>query len=190
MSGRAGGRAFRRPDRRRRHLRRRRRLSPDARSARARSFVVLEAQDELRRHLAARTDIPGIRSDSDLYTFGYRFKPWIGTPIATADEILQLHGRGDRRERPRAATSATATGSSRASWSSDDNLLDHRGRRAPTPARRVRFTAELPVDVPGLLPPRRGLHARMAGHGPTSRAGSSTRRPGPRTSTTRASGSS
>ena len=39
---------------------------------------------ELRRHLAARTAIPGIRSDSDLYTFGYRFKPWTGAPIATA----------------------------------------------------------------------------------------------------------
>tara|TARA_R110000824_G_scaffold390760_2_gene587423 strand:+ start:90301 stop:91809 length:1509 start_codon:yes stop_codon:yes gene_type:complete len=30
---------------------------------------------------------PGIRSDSDLYTFGYRFKPWVGAPIASADEI-------------------------------------------------------------------------------------------------------
>ncbi|MBL8382775.1 MAG: NAD(P)/FAD-dependent oxidoreductase [Burkholderiales bacterium] len=32
---------------------------------------------------------PGIRSDSDLYTFGYRFKPWVGPPIATAAEILR-----------------------------------------------------------------------------------------------------
>lgn len=32
---------------------------------------------------------PGVRSDSDLHTFGYRFKPWRGTPIATADEILK-----------------------------------------------------------------------------------------------------
>lgn len=32
---------------------------------------------------------PGVRSDSDLHTFGYRFKPWKGTPIATADEILK-----------------------------------------------------------------------------------------------------
>ena len=31
---------------------------------------------------------PGVRSDSDLYTFGYRFKPWVGPPIATADKIL------------------------------------------------------------------------------------------------------
>lgn len=35
---------------------------------------------------------PGIRSDSDLYTFGYRFKPWLGKPIATADEILKYVG--------------------------------------------------------------------------------------------------
>ncbi len=32
---------------------------------------------------------PGVRSDSDLYTFGYRFKPWVGPPIATAEEILK-----------------------------------------------------------------------------------------------------
>lgn len=35
---------------------------------------------------------PGIRSDSDLYTFGYRFKPWVGPPIATAEEILHYMG--------------------------------------------------------------------------------------------------
>ncbi len=35
---------------------------------------------------------PGIRSDSDLYTFGYRFKPWTSAPIATAQEILTYLG--------------------------------------------------------------------------------------------------
>lgn len=30
---------------------------------------------------------PGIRSDSDLFTFGYSFKPWRGPSIATAEEI-------------------------------------------------------------------------------------------------------
>ncbi|MCS6986815.1 MAG: NAD(P)/FAD-dependent oxidoreductase [Sphingomonadaceae bacterium] len=35
---------------------------------------------------------PGIRSDSDLYTFGYRFKPWVGPPIATREEILKYLG--------------------------------------------------------------------------------------------------
>lgn len=35
---------------------------------------------------------PGIRSDSNLYTFGYRDKPWTGPPIATAQEILTYMG--------------------------------------------------------------------------------------------------
>lgn len=52
------------------------------------SFIVLEAQDGFggtwRTHR-----YPGIRSDSDLYTFGYRFKPWTSAPIATAEEILK-----------------------------------------------------------------------------------------------------
>jgi len=35
---------------------------------------------------------PGARSDSDLFTFGYRFKPWPGNPIATSQEILKYLG--------------------------------------------------------------------------------------------------
>ena len=35
---------------------------------------------------------PGIRSDSDLHTFGYRFKPWTTAPIASAAEILKYMG--------------------------------------------------------------------------------------------------
>ncbi len=32
---------------------------------------------------------PGIRSDSDLFTFGFSWKPWSGPPIAIAEEILK-----------------------------------------------------------------------------------------------------
>jgi cation diffusion facilitator CzcD-associated flavoprotein CzcO len=55
------------------------------------SFVVLEGLESfggtwwMHRY-------PGIRSDSDLHTFGYRFKPWLGAPIANADEILKYMG--------------------------------------------------------------------------------------------------
>ena len=55
------------------------------------SFVVLDAMEDfggtwwMHRY-------PGIRSDSDLYTFGYRFKPWTGKPIATAEEIRTYMG--------------------------------------------------------------------------------------------------
>jgi hypothetical protein len=55
------------------------------------SFVILETQAGFggtwRTHR-----YPGVRSDSDLYTFGYRFKPWTGPPIATAREILSYMG--------------------------------------------------------------------------------------------------
>ncbi len=54
-------------------------------------FVVVEAQDGFggtwRTHR-----FPGIRSDSDLHTFGYSFKPWTGPPIATAAEIKAYMG--------------------------------------------------------------------------------------------------
>ena len=64
------------------HLRQR---CPDKR------FVVLESQAGFggtwRTHR-----YPGVRSDSDLFTFGYRFKPWVGAPIASGAEILAYLG--------------------------------------------------------------------------------------------------
>src|SRR5215472_15543409 len=55
------------------------------------SFVALEAQDTFGGTWITHR-YPGIRSDSDLYTFGYRFKPWTSAPIATAAEILKYMG--------------------------------------------------------------------------------------------------
>ncbi len=55
------------------------------------SFVVLESQASFGGTWLTHR-YPGIRSDSDLYTFGYRFKPWTGAPIATAAEILRYVG--------------------------------------------------------------------------------------------------
>src|SRR6516164_8725341 len=51
-------------------------------------FVVLEALEGCGGTWLTHR-YPGIRSDSDLYTFGYRFKPWTGAPIATGAEILR-----------------------------------------------------------------------------------------------------
>jgi len=50
------------------------------------SFVILEMQETFGGTWWTHK-YPGIRSDSDLHTFGYSFKPWVGPPIATADEI-------------------------------------------------------------------------------------------------------
>ncbi|HZU76370.1 MAG TPA: NAD(P)/FAD-dependent oxidoreductase, partial [Dehalococcoidia bacterium] len=55
------------------------------------SFVVLEALENFGGTWWTHR-YPGIRSDSDLYTFGYRFKPWTGAPIASAEEIRTYMG--------------------------------------------------------------------------------------------------
>jgi len=51
-----------------------------------RRFALVEAMDSFggtwRTHR-----YPGARSDSDLYTYGYGFRPWRGRALATADEI-------------------------------------------------------------------------------------------------------
>ena len=53
-----------------------------------RRFAVLEA----RQHIGGTWDLfryPGIRSDSDLHTFGFEFKPWVGEhAFANGGEIL------------------------------------------------------------------------------------------------------
>jgi len=54
-------------------------------------FVVLEALESFGGTWLMHK-YPGVRSDSDLYTFGYRFKPWVGQPIATAEAIRQYMG--------------------------------------------------------------------------------------------------
>jgi cation diffusion facilitator CzcD-associated flavoprotein CzcO len=55
------------------------------------SYVVLETQESFGGTWLTHR-YPGIRSDSDLHTFGYSFKPWTGPPIATAAEIKSYMG--------------------------------------------------------------------------------------------------
>ena len=55
------------------------------------TFVVLEEQENFGGTWWTHK-YPGIRSDSDLHTFGYSFKPWTSAPIATAAEIRSYMG--------------------------------------------------------------------------------------------------
>jgi len=86
----------------------------------ATSFVILEEQETFGGTWWTHK-YPGIRSDSDLHTFGYRFKPWVGPPIATAEEILSYMGEvieeNDLARRIRYNHHI-----SHASWSSKTNL--------------------------------------------------------------------
>ena len=102
-----------------------------------RSFVLLDALDA--RGGTWRTHrYPGVRSDSDLFTFGYGFKPWRGPSIATADEILayldevieENHLAEKIRYRHRVRT---------ASWSSEEKLWTVEVDREDT-GEQLRFT--------------------------------------------------
>jgi cation diffusion facilitator CzcD-associated flavoprotein CzcO len=95
---------------------------------RSKQYLILEALEDFGGTWRMHT-YPGIRSDSDLYTFGYRFKPWIGPPIATAEEILTYMGEvideNGIGEHIRYRHKIMA-----ARWSSDDKLWTvdvHRG---------------------------------------------------------------
>ena len=130
-------------------------------------FVMLESQAGFggtwRTHR-----YPGIRSDSDLFTFGYGFKPWMGTPIAGADEILEYLGEVIDENRLGAAHPLRPRASARPTGRARDSAgrSRPRARREGPGAGAARSRREVPVDVPGLLPPCRGLHAAVAGHGP------------------------
>ena len=84
-----------------------------------RSFAIIEA----RSNIGGTWDLfryPGIRSDSDMYTLGYAFKPWTeGDAIADGDSILKYLGEtvaeNTLRDKIRFDRKVT-----KAEWSSDD----------------------------------------------------------------------
>ena len=102
------------------------------------SFVVLESLESFGGTWLTHR-YPGIRSDSDLYTFGYRFKPWTSAPIATAAEILKYmsevideNGLAPHIRYRHQIRSA--------SWSSTDNLWTVEAVRLDT-GEEILFTA-------------------------------------------------
>jgi cation diffusion facilitator CzcD-associated flavoprotein CzcO len=102
------------------------------------SFLILEAQDDFGGTWWTHR-YPGIRSDSDLYTFGYRFKPWTGTPIATGAEIRKYMGEvieeNDLAQHIRYRHKILS-----AAWSSEANLWTVEAERTDT-GERLQFTA-------------------------------------------------
>jgi cation diffusion facilitator CzcD-associated flavoprotein CzcO len=102
------------------------------------SFVVLESQASFGGTWLTHR-YPGIRSDSDLHTFGYRFKPWRGAPIATAQQIRSYMGEViEENDLARHIRYHHQISSAR--WSSEDNLWTVTATRTDT-GEIVRFTA-------------------------------------------------
>ena len=147
-----------------------------------RSYAILEA----RGGIGGTWDLfryPGIRSDSDLHTFGYEFKPWRGDyAIADGAEILDYLREAARenlidqkiRYRPQGAG---------ADWSSEDaRWVD---RRAPRDTGEPgQITCSWLFIATRLLPLRRRIHPGTRRDSSGSRARSCTRSTGRRTSTT------
>ena len=102
------------------------------------SFVVLETLEGFGGTWWTHK-YPGARSDSDLYTFGYRFKPWTNAPIASRQEILTYMGavieENDLARHIRYGHTIT-----NAAWSSTENLWTIDAVRKDT-GKSVRFTA-------------------------------------------------
>jgi cation diffusion facilitator CzcD-associated flavoprotein CzcO len=102
------------------------------------SFVVLESKESFGGTWITHR-YPGIRSDSDLHTFGYRFKPWRGAPIASAAQILGYMGEViDENDLTRHIRYRHQIAS--ASWSSRENLWTIEATRTDT-GEAVRFAA-------------------------------------------------
>src|SRR3954469_4384222 len=104
-----------------------------------RSFTVLEAQDAPGGTWWTHK-FPGARSDSDLFTYGYRHKPWRGPSIAAGSAILEyldeVIEEDDLAGRIRYHHKVTG-----ASWSSSEHRWTVEVTRTDT-GEHLRFTAD------------------------------------------------
>jgi monooxygenase len=102
-----------------------------------RTFVILDAQDN-RGGTWWTHRYPGVRSDSDLFTYGYRFKPWRGPSIAAGEEILayldEVIDDDDLGGHIRYQCRVTA-----ASWSTEDRRWTVEATQGET-GQRLRYT--------------------------------------------------
>src|SRR5256885_1768253 len=126
-----------------------------------RPFVILDAQDT-RGGTWWTHRYPGVRSDSDLFTYGYRFKPWRGPSIAAGEEILayldEVIKDDGLDQYIRYQHRVTA-----ASWSTEDRRWTIEVTRGDT-GEQLRFTASFLRMCQGYYnhakpyrPPREGL---------------------------------
>ncbi|MHB8689690.1 MAG: flavin-containing monooxygenase [Solirubrobacteraceae bacterium] len=111
------------------------------------TFAILEARDAI----GGTWDLfryPGIRSDSDLHTFGYEFKPWTSdNAIAGAHEILDYLGEAveEHELAPHIRLGHKLLG---ADWSSDEAVWTVRAERTDT-GEHVELTCKVLFSAAG-----------------------------------------
>jgi monooxygenase len=125
-----------------------------------RSLLILEARDHQGGTWWTHR-YPGVRSDSDLFTYGYRFKPWRGPAIATGpeilsylDEVIAEDGLDDFIRYRHRVTSA--------SWSTADRRWTVEVTRTDT-GERLRFTTGFLWICPGYYNHDRPYQPRWKG---------------------------
>ena len=150
------------------------------------SYAILEARDVM----GGTWDLfryPGVRSDSDMFTLGYSFEPWVeAEAIADGPSILAYIRSTARSHGGRGQDPLPASGVPRR-WSTADARWTVEVEHTDTGERSGHLL--VPVGRHGLLPLRRGLPPDLTAR--TGSAGrSSTPSTGPRTSTSPAGVSS
>ena len=126
------------------------------------SYVILEG----RPSMGGTWDLfryPGIRSDSDMHTLGYSFKPWReAKAIADGPSILQLRQGDRRRVRRRRAHPLPAPGDEGARWSSADATWTVEALRKDS-GDTVRFTCNFLFMCSGYYSYRQGYTPEFEG---------------------------
>ena len=152
------------------------------------SYAILEAREDL----GGTWDLfryPGIRSDSDMHTLGYRFKPWTeAKAIADGDSILD-YVRETAQENGIESKIRFGHRVVRAEWSTAESRWTVEAERTDS-GETVQLTCGYLWSCTGYYRYDEGYTPEFAGTRALRRARSSTRSTGPRTSTTPASGSS
>ena len=111
------------------------------------SYVILEARDAI----GGTWDLfryPGIRSDSDMYTLGYRFRPWTGAKSLADGPSIREYIRDTAREAGIDRKIRFHHKVVRASWSSAERRWTIDAVRSDT-GESVRFTASFVYNCSG-----------------------------------------
>ncbi len=111
------------------------------------TFLILEARDAI----GGTWDLfryPGIRSDSDMFTLGYSFKPWKDQKAIADGPAILAYVRETARENGLDARIRFNHRITRASWSSDDAAWTVEASRGPG-AETVRLTCNFLLACTG-----------------------------------------